>query len=134
MHAFRWTFRVLALIPLVTGLLEVAMGLGSLGTLGVPMSRDALTHASADSGWRFLGAVWAGYAVLIWYATTDLVRNAGLMRILLGALFFSGIARAISVWQLGWPVAPFVAAMLLELIGMPLAWWWLRRLLAVGQG
>jgi Domain of unknown function (DUF4345) len=130
MRAFQWTLRVLALIPLVTGLLEVTMGIGSLSTLGVEIPADVSKHPSVDNGWRFLGAVWAGYALLIWYAVHDVVRHATLLRIILGLLFFSGVARATSVFLTGWPVAPFIAAMVFELVAMPSLYWWLNHLVS----
>jgi hypothetical protein len=128
MKAFQWTLRLLALIPLVTGLLEISMGLGSLRTIGVQLP-DALANLpSADNNWRFLGTVWAGYAALVVYAVSDPHRHETLLRILLVILFLSGVARATSVVLMGWPVTPFIAAMCLELLVMPLLWIWLSRL------
>jgi hypothetical protein len=60
MKTFQWTVRVMAFIPLLTGLLEVFMGLGSLKTNGVQLPNELMTQASVDNNWRFLGTVWAG--------------------------------------------------------------------------
>ncbi len=129
MKAFIWTMRVLALIPLATGLLDTTLGLSALALEGPALPSEAVRHASADNAWRFFGVVWAGYAALIWYACTDIARHATLMRIMLVVLFLSGVARASSVLLMGWPMPPFVAAMVLELVGMPLLYWWQQRLL-----
>jgi Domain of unknown function (DUF4345) len=127
MKTFQWTLRVMAFIPLVTGLLEVFMGLGSLKTIGVQLPNELMTQASVDNNWRFLGTVWAGYAALIIYAVNDPLRHATLLRILLTILFLSGIARATSVLLMGWPVPAFIGAMAFELFVMPLMMLWLLK-------
>jgi Domain of unknown function (DUF4345) len=127
MKTFQWTVRVMAMIPLVTGLLEVFMGLGSLKTIGAELPSELTTQASVDNNWRFLGTVWAGYAALILYAVNDPLRHATLLRILLTILFLSGIARAASVLLMGWPVPAFIAAMAFELFVMPLMMLWQLR-------
>jgi Domain of unknown function (DUF4345) len=128
MKTFQWTVRVMAMIPLITGLLEVFMGLGSLKTIGAQLPYELVTQASVDNNWRFLGTVWAGYAALILYAVNDPLRHATLLRILLSILFLSGIARATSALLMGWPVPAFIAAMTFELFVMPLMMLWLLRL------
>jgi Domain of unknown function (DUF4345) len=127
MKAFQWTLRVMTMIPLVTGLLEVFMGLGSLKTIGVQLPNELMTQASVDNNWRFLGTIWASYAALILYAVNDPLRHATLLRILLTVLFLSGIARATSVLLMGWPVPAFIGAMAFELFVMPLMMLWLIR-------
>lgn len=117
----------MAMIPLVTGLLEVFMGLGSLKSIGVQLPNELMTHASVDNNWRFLGTVWAGYAALIFYAVNDPLQHATLLRILVTILFLSGIARATSALLMGWPVPAFIAAMAFELLVMPLMLLWLSR-------
>jgi hypothetical protein len=134
MQKFKWTLRILALIPLVTGLLEVFLGISSLKTVGVILPDAVWAQPSVDNGWRFLGTMWTGYAVLIWYATGDIERHAGLMKIILILLFVSGLVRAASVVSTGWPIAPFVAAMFFELLAMPLLYLWLQRLLSRKAG
>jgi Domain of unknown function (DUF4345) len=128
MKTFQWTLRVMAFIPLVTGLLEVFMGLGSLKAIGVQLPNELITQASVDNNWRFLGTVWAGYAALIIYAVNDPLRHATLLRILLTILFLSGIARATSVLLMGWPVPAFIGAMVFELFVMPMMMLWLFRI------
>lgn len=128
MRAFQWTLRAMAMIPLVTGLMEVWMGLGSLKAIGVILPAEVWVQPSVDNNWRFLGTIWASYAVLVVYAVSDPRRHATLLRILLTVLFLSGVARAASVLLTGWPVPPFIAAMGFELLVMPLMLLWLRRI------
>jgi Domain of unknown function (DUF4345) len=128
MRAFQWTLRAMAMIPLVTGLMEVWMGLGSLKAIGVILPAEVWVQPSVDNNWRFLGTIWASYAVLVLYAVSDPRRHATLLRILLTVLFLSGVARAASVLLTGWPVPPFIAAMGFELLVMPLMLLWLRRI------
>jgi hypothetical protein len=127
MKAFQWTLRVMALIPLATGLMEVFLGVGSLRAIGVQLPVEILSQASLDNNWRFLGTVWAGYAALVLYAVHDPLRHATLLRILLGVLFLSGVVRAASVALTGWPVPPFIVAMGFELVVMPFMLLWLGR-------
>lgn len=128
MNAFQWTCRVMAMIPLVTGLMEVFMGLGSLKALGVQLPSEVWVQPSLDNNWRFLGTVWAGYAALVIYAASDPLRHSTLLQILLSVLFLSGVVRASSVLLTGWPVPPFIVAMGFELIVMPLMLLWLLRI------
>jgi Domain of unknown function (DUF4345) len=127
MKAFQWILRVMAMIPLVTGLMEVLMGLSSLKAIGVQLPTDVWVQPSVDNNWRFLGTVWAGYAALVIYAVSDPLRHGTLLRILLSVLFLSGVARATSVLLTGWPVPPFIVAMGFELLVMPLMLLWLLR-------
>ncbi len=128
MKTFQWTLRAMALIPLVTGLMEVFLGLSSLQAIGVQLPSDILAQPSVDNNWRFLGTVWAGYAALVLYAVNDPLRHVTLLRILLGILFLSGVARAASAVLTGWPVLPFIVAMMFELVVMPLMALWLSRI------
>lgn len=75
----------------------------------------------------------ASYSVLVLYAVSDPLRHGTLLRILLGVLFLSGVARATSVLLTGWPVPPFIAAMGFELLVMPLMLLWLRRVERPGK-
>ncbi len=120
----------MALIPLVTGLMEVILGVSSLHAIGVQLPVDILVQPSLDNNWRFLGIVWAGYAALLLYAVNDPLRHVTLLRILLGVLFLSGVVRACSVMLTGWPVPPFIVAMCFELVVMPLMALWLSRIVA----
>jgi hypothetical protein len=129
MKSFVWTARVLAAIPLLTGLLGVFLGLGQLSVEGAAIPASALRDTNIDNQWRFFGAVWMGYAALIWYATSDVERHWTLLRILLLILTLSGLARALSVALTGWPILPFIGAMILELGGMPLLYFWARSLI-----
>jgi hypothetical protein len=129
MKFFVWTCRALSAIPLITGLLGIALGLSQLVAVGVAIPEDVIRNASIDNQWRFFGVVWTGYAALIWYATSDIKRHWTLLRILLLILALSGAGRALSVALTGWPIPPFIGAMMLELIGMPLLYFWARALI-----
>jgi hypothetical protein len=113
----------------VTGLMEVWMGLGSLKAIGVQLPAEVWVQPSVDNNWRFLGTIWASYAVLLLYAVSDPLRHVTLLRILLSVLFLSGVARAASVLLTGLPVPPFIFAMGFELLVMPLMYLWLGRVL-----
>ncbi len=124
MRTFKIVLSILTLIPLGTGLLDLVLGVRALQLLDPLLSTQALSNPSLDSQFRFAGAIWVGYAVLIVLIMSDFWRYATLLRILLVIIFVSGIGRAASMFQLGMPTPIFVGATLLELIGMPLLLWW----------
>jgi hypothetical protein len=124
MRALIILVRLLCLIPLGTGALDLLLGGRALSTVGTQLTAEALADPSLNSQLRFFGAIWLGFGVLLWHASSDLKAHATGFRLLCAALILSGIGRLISLLQLGVPAAPFVAAMGVELVVMPAVLWW----------
>lgn len=121
--------RILCIVPVLTGLLDIATGTHSLELAGMKVPPGASQHPILESQIRFFGAIWFGWGLCLWRITTDLQANAGWFRGLLGILFVSGLARAAAALQFGLPGGPLTIAMIVELVGAPLLLAWHALLL-----
>jgi hypothetical protein len=133
MRAFKIVVFVLALIPIVTGPLDIALGLEAPHLLGAALSPEDLRDPVLDSEIRFFGAFWFGVGPLILLCLWDLPRYAPMLRGLLAIVFLAGVGRTYSMAHLGLPSTAIgkifvVCATLSQVVGMPLLLIWLFRL------
>ncbi|TAM13054.1 MAG: DUF4345 domain-containing protein [Nevskiaceae bacterium] len=136
MMTFMWTVRAVAVIALVTGAIDVLVGLRGQKLIGAALGegyRDPLLN----SQFRYLGAVWFGFGVLLWYCTLGIPEHAGLLYGAFAVVFLGGLGRIASVVQFGFPSSAggrnfVVIAIAIEVIGMPLLGFWLQKLLTGG--
>ncbi|QJB69924.1 DUF4345 domain-containing protein [Parasphingorhabdus halotolerans] len=89
---------------------------------GVPV------NATMDSEDRFYASLFLGFGLAIIWCSFDLENRSGVYLALMAVFFFGGIARIISVVQVGWPFPLFIFLGALELIIPPICWYWLRSL------
>jgi Domain of unknown function (DUF4345) len=114
---------VLSLIPIATGILALH-GVHNLEYAPLQLPRDPFF----DSNLRFLGGVWFGLGLVLWWLLPRVRSQAVLLRALAFMIFIGGIGRVISWLMLGLPAGAMagvvVAVTLLELVGMPalIAW------------
>lgn len=125
MRAFRITMGLLALIPLLTGALELVFG---TSLLAPGLDLNVATHRVLDSNLRFFGGVWLGLGVCLVWCLFDLRSRAPFVSWLWGFIFIGGVGRAVAMVVVGVPLAPFVFFTALELVGAPLFVWWLNSL------
>ena len=125
MRLFRLLMGVLALVPLVTGSVELLFGTSLLAP-GLDLA--VVTHRVLDSNLRFFGGLWLGMGVCLLWCLRDLPARAGFVTWLWAFIFLGGVGRALAMAEVGWPPAPFIFFTALELVGAPLFVWWLWKL------
>jgi Domain of unknown function (DUF4345) len=115
---------ILGLIPILTGALDLMLGASALNIFGAAVSPDVLNNVVIDSQIRFLGAIWLGVGIVLYWALPAIEKQTTLFRLLIGSIFLGGIGRSISAFSVGTPPNHLIAATVIELIGMPLIILW----------
>jgi Domain of unknown function (DUF4345) len=115
---------VLGLIPILTGGLDLVVGANALNLAGAAISPQVLANVVLDSQIRFLGSIWLGLGIVLYWVLPQIEKQTTLFRLLLGIIFLGGIGRSISAFLIGMPPIELIAATVLELIGMPLLILW----------
>lgn len=117
------TTALLGMVPVLTGLISM-MGLSDplYATLNLP--RDA----TLDSNMRFLGGVWLGLGLSVWWLVPRIATETTLFRAAWLMIFLGGVGRLASLLLVGPPLLPFVGFTVLEIVGAPLFVWWQRQL------
>lgn len=120
----QFVLAVLALIPVITGGLSLVLGMRALIVLGEPVPTEAVDNIILDSETRFLGAIWFGIGVAMYWVIPSIDKQTTLFRLIMGAIFLGGVGRLLSAFLVGIPPVHFIVFILLELIGMPLLVLW----------
>ena len=100
------------------------MGVGALLVVGGSVPSEAINNVAIDSDIRFLGAIWFSIGVILYWVIPAIDKQTTLFRLLIGGIFLGGLGRLSSALLIGIPPTQFIAAIALELIGMPLLLLW----------
>jgi hypothetical protein len=129
---------LLSLLALLTGAMDVIVGVAGQANIGVGAAAAGPFDPVLDSQVRFLGAVWLGLGVIQLVCLGDLRRYGAILQLCFAIVVLGGIGRAFSLVQVGQPasgVGPafIVVALAIELVLVPLAWVTLRRATLAGE-
>lgn len=124
---FRVVLQFLAILPFLTGLLHLFLGLGADVLLGANIPPEVQADAALDSQNRFYGVSFMLYGALLYLCATDLKRYAPVLICLLLTFWAAGIARLVTLLLYGFP-PPLVGGLLIaELLIPPLLLAWFRH-------
>lgn len=115
------TLAVLSAVPFLSGLAGMLFG---------PKPLPGTTtefNATADSEYRFINAFWFATAPVIWSAIPRIEHRTKLTRSLTAIVFLGGLARLVGWRTAGRPHPVFIAAIALELVGIPAVMGWQSR-------
>lgn len=129
---------LLSMIALLTGAMDVIVGLAGQANIGVGAAASAPLDPVLDSQVRFLGAVWLGLGAILLFCLGDLRRYGAILQLCFAIIALGGIGRALSLLQVGQPAsgtghAFIVVALAIELVLVPLAWVTFRRATLSGE-
>lgn len=104
MPLFTGLLKTFSLIFIVTGSFAILLGLDSIRALSPPLAPGALPTNSpvvSDAQTRFFGAIWAGYGMMLWWASNNVSNRHTHLVLLAGISFVSGVGWAPSVLRYG---------------------------------
>lgn len=123
---------LLSLIALLTGAMDVIVGVAGQANIGVGTAAAAPFDPVLDSQVRFLGAVWLGLGAIQLVCLGDLRRYSAILQLCFAIVVLGGIGRALALVQVGQPAsgigpAFITVALVIELVLVPLAWITFRK-------
>ena len=128
--ALRLTLVLAGLFAVLSGIDTALGGLETLGWMGQAAFYEVSDQAGflvADNHQRFLGGVWTGLGLAIFFALRDLERHRTALALVFGMVFLGGLSR-FSQLNLAVTFGPDIAgALFVELVGMPALFIWLQR-------
>ncbi len=116
MRALKLAIRTLCIIPFATGIADMVDGVGLLDAAGARLgsvSQDPVLNSQVG----FWGAIWFGFGIILWRASSHLVEEAVTFRLLSATLFLSGLARLGSAAAYGSPGPILTTAIVVEIAG-----------------
>lgn len=119
-RALAWIVQLFGLVCAVIGMAHVA-----IGPAAIP--GGVVTNATMDSEDRFYATLFVGFGAALIWCGRDLATRGRLFHVLLAVFFAGGIARLVSVAQVGLPSPLFQFLTGVELVLPVLLWWWYAR-------
>lgn len=112
----------LALVPILTGLAGLFMGVSELRNFSPVSTHDP--QFVIDSNYRFFSGLWIAIGICLMLSIRSIEYETTLFRVAWGAIFLGGIGRLVSIGLAGTPPPPFLGFTALEIIGAPLFIYW----------
>ena len=104
----RRTLYVLAVVPIVTGALTVALGADSVPSPGDP-------SPNLESELRFYSVWWIGAGLFLLWLAPRIEERTLELRVFCGLLFLSGVSRLVAALDTDWPSTGQLVLLGLEL-------------------
>jgi len=120
---------VLCLVPLSAGAAGVFLGPAFVFP-NLAATADPAHLADLDSHFRYLSGIFLGVGLLFVSTIPTIERSTGRFRLAAALVVAGGLARALSLAQVGEPSAPHLAGLGLELVVTPLLVLWQARVAA----
>lgn len=138
MTLFRNAVRALGLLAIVTGAVDVIVGLSAQQMIGAALDAGAYADPLLNSQIRYLGSIWLGFGLLLLFCLSDIRAYAPILRGAFAIVFLGGLGRVASVLQFGFPPSTggtgfVVLAIAIEILAMPLLMLGLRNALAASR-
>lgn len=133
MKAFKTVVLLFAVLAIVTGTVDMLLGVPGQAALGMQVSAEAANDAVLNSQFRFLASTWLGLGLLLCLCVFRLERYGPVLDGALAVVFLGGIGRILALVHQGFPDTVFsigfvVLAIAVEIVGMPALIAWHRRL------
>lgn len=133
MKVFKVVIVIWALLPLLTGLMDIVVGPSAWRNIGVGLTDQAFADSVLDSQIRFVGTIWFAYGVLLLVCLKDLKRYGVILQGALFIVLLGGLARVLSIFNTGMPESSVghgfvIFALAIELVLMSALIFWFRRL------
>ncbi|KAK6079527.1 hypothetical protein SCUP234_05696 [Seiridium cupressi] len=109
--------KAFSIVSIATGSADVLFGIRMIATKPGESAPKPATVSLMDSQLRFLGAMWAGYGMILWWASNNLVSRRVPLAVLGGVMFLGGLGRAASGLSHGMAATWVKVATAVELVG-----------------
>ena len=116
MRGLKLAIRALCVLAFVTGVVDMFAGVQLL-IIGGGQLASVADDPVLNSQIGFWGAIWFGFGVVLWRASTHLQTEVNLFRILCGITALSGLARLGAALAYGLPGPVLTVAMIVEIGG-----------------
>jgi hypothetical protein len=120
--------RILIFILTVGGIAAIGIALTHIAFGPASIPGSVPVNATMDSEDRFYATLFLGYGVAVMWCLRAIDRRAQIIRFLAGLLFAGGVARVVSMLEVGPPNALFQALTAVEFVVPVLIWYLLRRI------
>lgn len=112
----------------------IPIGAGALGVVYGPAAFEGAGAVSHDSHVRYLSGLLLGIGLAFWSFVPSIERRTTEARLLTAIVFVGGLARALSLVELGAPSTPMLGGLAMELFVTPLLCLWQSRIARLCAG